>query len=192
MSSSEPVAVTSETSAEPDPRAPAGAVAETDVGASAQPDLRARERALAVAYRALGRRDHTEAELRAVLERRDVAADVIDWAVDEIRRAGYLDDGEYARRFAEDRRALDGWGSERIVRALGRRGVAPDLVAAVVAGRERDDELTAAAALLGRRFPTRLEDDRERARAWRVLVTRGYDTELAYEAVRNHERTLDT
>lgn len=157
-----------------------------------EPDPKAHERAIAVAYRALGRRDHTEAELRAALERHDVAGDVADWAVDEIRRAGYLDDGEYARRFAEDRRALDGWGSERIARALGRRGVAPDLVTAVVAGRERDDELAAAAALLARRFPTRLEDERERGRAWRMLVTRGYETELAYEAIRNHERTIDT
>lgn len=152
-------------------------------------DAEARERALAVAYRVLGRRDHTEAELRAVLERREVAHEVADWAVEQIRHAGYLDDGEYARRFAEDRRSLDGWGSERIARTLERRGVAAELVAGVVAGRGRDEELAAAAALLARRFPTRLEDERERARAWRVLVTRGYETDLAYEAIREHERS---
>ena len=31
-------------------------------------------------------------------------------------------------------------------------------------------------------------DDRERDRAWRLLIRRGYESELAYEAVRRHER----
>ena len=31
-------------------------------------------------------------------------------------------------------------------------------------------------------------DDRERDRAWRLLVRRGYETEVAYEAVRRYER----
>ena len=31
-------------------------------------------------------------------------------------------------------------------------------------------------------------DDRERERAWQLLVRRGYETEIAYEAVRRHEQ----
>ena len=44
-------------------------------------------------------------------------------AVASLVRDGYLDDASYARRYAEDRRNLDGWGAERIERALsdGRR-----------------------------------------------------------------------
>jgi SOS response regulatory protein OraA/RecX len=33
-------------------------------------------------------------------------------------------------------------------------------------------------------------DDRARDKAWRLLVRRGYEAELAYEAVRLHERRL--
>ena len=32
-------------------------------------------------------------------------------------------------------------------------------------------------------------DDRERDRAWRMLVRKGYEPELAYEAVRQHARS---
>ena len=44
--------------------------------------------------------------------------------------------------------------------------------------------------LLSERFRGPLEDDRGRDKAWRLLVRRGYEAELAYEAVRLHERRV--
>ena len=44
--------------------------------------------------------------------------------------------------------------------------------------------------LLEQRLPPP-RDDRERDRAWRLLVRRGYESELAYEAVRRHEHAAD-
>lgn len=101
--------------------------------------------------------------------------------------AGAVDDERYARRFAEDKRELERWGSERIERELRRRGVGADLIAAALADQDRDGELEAAVDLLAERMPA-LGEDRERDRAWRLLVRKGYDPELAYEAVRTHER----
>src|SRR4029450_11499403 len=100
-----------------------------------------RERAIELAYRAIGARDRTVAELRMFLERKRVDPAAIDLAVSELVDGGYLDDARYARRFAEDKRTLERWGSERIARDLRRRGVAPDLVEVAVATRNRDDEL---------------------------------------------------
>ena len=151
---------------------------------------RERERAMRLAYRAVGHRERTVAELRALLERKRVEPDAIDDAVAELRQAGLLDDARYARRFAEDKRELDLWGSERIARELHRRGVAPDLIEAAVADQSREAELRTAMLLLEQRAPS-VSDDRERDRAWRLLIRRGYDAELAYEAVRRHERASD-
>jgi regulatory protein len=149
----------------------------------------AEERAVALAYRAVAARERTEAELRALLARRGVEEGPADLAVRELAGAGYLDDASYARRFVEDKRALAGWGSERIARALEDRGVGPDLIAAALAHVGQDDELEAALALLARRFPAAaLALERERGRAWRLLVRRGYGVDLAYEAVRRHGR----
>jgi regulatory protein len=149
-----------------------------------------RERALQLAYRAVGQRERTVAELRTVLERKRVEPESIAAAVAELREAGLLDDARYARRFAADKRELESWGAERIARELQRRGIAPDLIEAVVADRSREAELETAMLLLERRVPPPA-DDRERDRAWRLLIRRGYEAELAYEAVRRHGRSGD-
>jgi len=146
-----------------------------------------RDRALQLAYRAVGRRDRTVAELRTFLERKRVEPENIAAAVAELREVGLLDDARYAERFAEDKRELGSWGAERIARELQRRGIAPDLISAVVADRSREAELQTALVLLAQRVPPPA-DDRERDRAWRLLIRRGYEAELAYEAVRRHER----
>lgn len=148
---------------------------------------RERERAIQLGYRAVGYRDRTVAELRTFLERKRVEPQAIADAVEELTAAGLLDDARYARRFAEDKRELERWGSERIARDLHRRGVAPDLIERAVADRSRSAELATAVLLLEQRVPPP-RDDRERDKAWRLLVRRGYDPEIAYEAIREHER----
>src|ERR1700742_3102560 len=95
------------------------------------------ERALRFAYEALNRRERTVAELKTVLERKRVEPSAIDAVVAELCATGWLDDARYAQRFAEDKRALDRWGSERIARDLRRRGIPPDVVESVVANQAR-------------------------------------------------------
>ena len=143
------------------------------------------ERAVQLAYRALSSRDRTVAEMRAWLERKRVEPDAIEHAVDELAAAGFLDDARFAKRYAEDKRGLQQWGGERIQRDLLRRGVPPPLVEAVVSTRDRECELEAAVELLGGRMGPPA-DDRERDKAWRLLIRKGYEPDLAYEAVRAH------
>ena len=147
-----------------------------------------RERAVELAYKALGRREHTVAQLRTCLERKRVEPDAIDAAVDELTEAGFLDDARYVRRFAEDKRTLERWGTDRIVRDLRRRGVEPGVIEEALSGRERSAELDSALVLLEERVPAPPDSDRAREKAWRLLVRRGYEPELAYEAVRAHAR----
>jgi regulatory protein len=132
----------------------------------------------------VAQRERTVAELRTALERKRVEPDAIEAAVEELSASGFLDDARYAVRFAEDKRELAQWGSERIARELTRRGVAAELIEAALCDRSEQAELGTALILLEQRFPAPLADDRERDRAWRLLVRRGYAPELAYEAVR--------
>jgi len=146
------------------------------------------QEALDLGFSYLGHRDRTIAEVRRHLERKRVEPAAIDGALAELGRLGYLDDARYAQRFAEDRRELDDWGAERIERRLLAAGVDPDVVAAALAQQAVEDELAAAVALLRRRFPTPPTNDRERNRALGVLVRKGYESDLAHEAVRALER----
>jgi regulatory protein len=146
-----------------------------------------RERAIELGYRAVGYRDRTVAELRTFLERKRVEPEAIADAVEELTAAGVLDDARYARRFAEDKRDLERWGTERIARDLHRRGISPELIEQAVSDRSRDAELATAILLLEQRVAPP-QNDQERDRAWRILLRRGYDPETAYEAIRRYER----
>ena len=81
--------------------------------------------ALGLAFRYLGRCDRTVAEMREHLGLRGVDEPTIERVLATLARSGYLDDTRYARRYAEDRRQLDGWGSERIEGGLLRVGIDP-------------------------------------------------------------------
>jgi regulatory protein len=146
------------------------------------------ERALELAVGFLGKRDRTTAEVRRHLGRQDVAATAAEAAVAELERMGYLDDARYARTFAEDRRALDAWGPERIERRLLELGIDREHVAAALGERDGERELEAALELLRRRCRSAPASERERDRALGLLVRKGYDLELAYDAVHAFER----
>jgi regulatory protein len=143
---------------------------------------------LDLSYRYLGRRDRTVLEVRRHLEAKRVEPATIDATVAELEQQGYLDDARYAQRFTEDRRNLDAWGSDRIERKLRTVGVAAELIEQAVGG-SAGTELDAAVALLERRFGAPPADDRGRERALGLLARKGYELELAYDAVRAFERS---
>ena len=104
-----------------------------------------------------------------------------------LAEAGAIDDRSFARRYAEDKRELAGWGPDRIRGALESRGVAPGHVDAALAAENEERQLERATAMLADRGLA-CASERERERALGLLVRRGYSLELAYEAVRALER----
>ena len=89
-------------------------------------------------------------------------------------------------RFAEDRRRLDGWGSERIARRLRELGVDREHIDAALADQDPEEEMEAALELLRRRCPSPPQTRAERDRALGILVRRGYAPDLAFDALRRH------
>ena len=143
--------------------------------------------ALARCYAHLARREHSVAELRARLRRGGTDEQTIDAALALVIEQGYLDDARYARLLAEDRRTIDGWGVDRIRARLASAGVDRELIELTLARFDATSECDAAVALLGRRFPQPLQGDRERQRAFALLMRQGYDSDVAYDAIRRHE-----
>jgi len=144
------------------------------------------EHARAVAWRALNRRDRTELELRGVLAGKRVAPEEANAVMGELLDGGFVDDARFAQRFAEERRRLDAWGAERIERRLRALGVAPEHVTAALGEQDQSGELEAAVALLRRRVAVAPDTPRERDRALGMLVRKGYELELAYDALRRY------
>jgi regulatory protein len=139
------------------------------------------------ALEALSGKERTHGELEAWLRQRDFTAEEIADALERLVSIGELDDERFARRFAEDKRELRGWGASRIREALSARGVDGELIEAALGEEDHSSQLERAIAVLERRGEG-VADDAGRARALGHLTRRGYDYELAYEAVRTHER----
>jgi regulatory protein len=149
------------------------------------------QHALDLSYRYLGFRDRTVLEIRRHLEAKRVEPDTIDQTVAELCEQGYLDDARFAQRFVEDRRTLDHWGNERIERKLLASGVDGDLVAVALVAAEAtlgESQAEAALTILARRYRTPPETERDREKALGFLVRKGYELEVAYDAIRAYSR----
>ena len=141
------------------------------------------EELLTAALRALGRKERTIAEMEDWLRRRDPGGDATRAVLGELIETGTLDDERFARCFAEDKRILAGWGSERIRATLIARGIAHDDADAALGDRSAEAELEAALAALELRGDA-IADRVEMGRALGYLARRGYPSEVAHEAVK--------
>ena len=124
--------------------------------------------------------------MRAHLARAGIEPKDVEEAIATLVALGYLDDARFVRLFVQDKRELDQWGNDRIRQALLARGMAADLVDDALGSQDADGEIDRALSLLRRRFPSLAGDRRERERALGVLLRKGYDTELALEAIAIH------
>ena len=98
-----------------------------------------RDAALERAARALARRDHSTESLRAKLERSGISAQAQEDAVEALARAGYLDDGRFARDRAA-RLAGRGYGDEWIRADLEKQGIALEAAEAALDALEPERE----------------------------------------------------
>ena len=150
------------------------------------------ERALGIAFAYLNRRERSSEEMRLRLQREELQSGAVDAALERLTEQGYLDDARYARLFAQDKRELEDWGEERIRRSLRARGIERELIEAAVREEEGSGERGRAIGLLQRRFPLPPSPGRERERAFAMLIRKGYDSEIAAEAVAAHAREQAT
>ena len=149
--------------------------------------LQGSDKAYELALRALNRRERSEAELDAWLADRGVGEAERAEVLALLAEAGAIDDERFARRYAEDKRELAGWGPDRIAEALAKRGISPALIDAALTV-ETDDDIAARAVELLVRSGAEVTDERGRQRALGLLVRRGFPLEIAYDAVRGLER----
>jgi len=146
------------------------------------------QEALERAFRFIAKRERTVSQVSARLERDGISQKVISEVVAQMVSDGYLSDQRFAALYAEDRRAIDGWGNERIITNLREAGISAEIIESVVGSRDHADQVGDAIRVLDQRIGAKPSDERERERALGMLARRGYSLEIAYDAVRAFER----
>jgi regulatory protein len=158
-----------------------------------------RERLLMYAFRALGQRALSEAELRSRMLRRhkvteiggtgnsgtggidiELHAELVESVLERVRELGYLDDEQVAQ--AEARRR--GIGTGRVRQKLRQRGVDSQLIEEVISARDPEDELEDARTLLERRWPSFMRAADPQKRAFAFMLRRGYSSGLIWPLLR--------
>lgn len=139
-----------------------------------------RDELLSYAFRALGARALSAAELRAKLERRSENAELIEAVLARVQELGYQQDEQVARIESARR----GVGQFRVQQTLRRRGLDRELIAETLNARDPDEERDAAQDLLTRRWPALSRKRDPRASAYALLARRGFPGSIIWDVIK--------
>src|SRR5574340_1005939 len=135
-----------------------------------------RERAL----RLLARREHSRFELARKLAAAGFPQADVGALLDEFERKNWLSDKRFAESWVADHRAKA--GSVKLAFELRQRGVAEDIIVAVL-GAQRESEFERAREVWRKKFGTPPTDAAEKAKQMRFLQSRGFVTDVVRRIV---------
>jgi SOS response regulatory protein OraA/RecX len=144
-----------------------------------------RDRLFAYAVDLLARAPRTERDLRRRLSRPVwTSAALVDEVIEALRRYNYVNDEEFARRFADSRAAAGKSGARRLRLELRAKGISDGetIEAAVREAVERAPEEDAIDRLVAKRLRSRdARDPNELRRLRDYLLRRGFDPDVVRE-----------
>lgn len=135
--------------------------------------------------RLFARRARSREEIEQRLLRRGCDPATVESVVKSLERQGIINDPGFAREWIEGRLRTSPRSRELLALELGSKGVSPDIVErAFTELPELPDDTEVARELVRRRyFRDGTMDGRSRARAYRMLVRRGFSRDVAEEVI---------
>jgi regulatory protein len=135
------------------------------------------------AMRLISRRPRSERELRQGWERRGVAPEVQQAALEQLRESRQVDDCAFAAAWVENREAFRPRSARALRAELQRKGVSDDAIASALAGVDESEAAYRAAQRFARRAEGLTEEEFQR-RVGGQLARRGFEWETIRAAVR--------
>lgn len=166
--------------------AAAGAAADPSApGSPENPDYRAARKR---AYSLLAMRDHSRAELREKLLRKEHAGDSVEILLDRLEASDLLNDRRYAQQFVRVQREQKGLSASALQRRLREKGVSDEDARASL--EDLDDDFPHALALARRKAASTRTLDRD-TRLRRILGVLGRRGFAGGTAMRAAQEALD-
>ncbi|MFV1956515.1 MAG: regulatory protein RecX [bacterium] len=139
------------------------------------------------AIRALGRRMHSESEIRSGLIKRGFEDNIVSDVVGELIEKAYLDDSVFTSQWIRARSENRGYGRIRIYHELRQKGIDTELAQSamdVCLPPERECDIARQAA--DRRLKKiRKEGIRKKAALFRYLESRGFTSQAIWSAIKD-------
>ena len=135
----------------------------------------------------LGRRDHSEQELRQKLSRKTDNQTWIDTVIDECYQYNYLNDQRFIESFIRISNNK-GYGINRIKRDLTQKGIATEMIQASLSENQYD-YIESAVLLLDKKYKSRLSNQNIKQKAMVFLQNKGHSFDDIFAAIDKHNET---
>ena len=136
----------------------------------------------------LGRRDHSEQELRTKLARKTDNQQWIDTVIEECYEYRYLDDCRFTESFIRSAQNK-GYGINRIQRDLQLKGISTQL-ANDMFQKSEFDYIDSATQLLNKRYQERIENAHLKQKVMAFLQNKGHNFEHIFSAIECHNENF--
>ena len=142
----------------------------------------------------LARSPKTAHQLRQILEKREIDAEIAESVIQRFIEVGLIDDKLFAETIVNSRRKFKGSSKSVIKRELVEKGVGQELIEDVVSEITPEDELATATDLAVRRIPrlAALERDVRQRRLHGYLARKGYSSNVVIAACKSAEESLSS
>jgi regulatory protein len=154
---------------------------------------RLEQRARNVLLHQLARSAKSTHQLRQILEKREIPAEIAERVLERFTEVGLIDDSSYAETIVNSRRNFKGLSKSAIKRELNEKGVPAPLVEHAIEAITAEDDLAVAMGLASRRIKqmsSLTKDVRERRLAG-YLGRKGYPSSIVFTAIRHAESQLE-
>lgn len=123
--------------------------------------LSAEDKAFNLTLAYVARRMRSEGELADYFRRKEYAPELAGQIMERLRKLGFVDDEEFARRWVENRRMLRSSSAKKLRLELRQKKVADDIIDAVLAEDETDERQLLRDLVAKKRKQSRYQDDQK-------------------------------
>lgn len=136
-------------------------------------------KALLYAAGSCARSEQCEADIRLKLLRKGLSEGEAQQIIEYLKEHNYLNETRYAQAYARSKSRLSGWGPWKIKNALALKGISHEVILEAV--QQIDSEVFARNALEAAQRKSKklnLDNAADRARIYRLLSSRGFDSDI--------------
>lgn len=123
--------------------------------------LSAEDKAFNLTLAYVVRRMRSEGELADYFHRKAYAPELADQIMERLRKLGFVDDEEFARRWVENRRLLRSSSAKKLRLELRQKKIADDIISTILAEDETDERQLLRDLVVKKRKQSRYQDDQK-------------------------------